>query len=568
MSKKHPLPNLTFPTVIFGRYEAHWDFKPLLYVGGARLQLRVAKIMIEDSKLGTPITQRIEIIEKLHDEVEARIVAGGSRATAKGNVDIIRRFVAWIDDKNKELTTESIASCFIQWTDHLQHKVKVEKTISFNSAFGQATQLASLIDEALELKYGIMKQSGLRRKGRKSTGKASDKQNLSHTFKFGNMLIDIAGQLPADKIWGELPVKIQLRAGSTLTEWSGLRDPLTLKQNIQPRPEREKSKSEARELHIAEKTWRTRYPLINLRIETELLIFISQTGMNLTQAYKLERGKFSYQTHHDGYQVRRVYKNRRQGEVEFEIFSEYREVLDRYLRWLDAVFPNQDGLLFPVSSPRERNPLLAPNFYAVRTRCKNVGVKFIGPRLLRNTRVNWLLRRTNDPQLIAEMSQHTQEVLLNIYEIPNHQKAAIEISRFLSLQDLDSPAPGPGSCVNADPKAISGTPEQAPQPDCVNPAGCLFCFYHRDIDSFEHVWSLASYRHYKTHELVIYKDTKMDAELHPAKLVVKRITEKLEYISDQSEKHRKWVKEAKDRIYEEDFHPYWDGFISLAEEFT
>ncbi|HCF9437850.1 site-specific integrase [Pseudomonas aeruginosa] len=564
MDDKSPIPDLIFPTVSFGPHEAEWDLRPLLYTGGAALQLRIASQRIASGELGRPNLRRLPIVERLHAVIEDRLIAGGSRATAKGSFDLLRRFVSWIDSNDKEFTIETAATCFLQWADHLLQRSRVSGGFKQDTAFGQAAQVASMLNEALGLTYGLLRQSSLRRKPKRGSRKSIDKQDLEQAFGFGQVLIDIADQLDSEAIFGPLPLNIKLRNGVILGEWSGLRDPETLKKGN--RSERVRAMDTARSKHMADKSWRTRYPLINLRIEAELLIFISQTGMNLTQAYKLTRGRFSYQTHHDGYKVRRVYKNRRQGEVEFEIFSEYRQVLDRYTKWLDTIFPGEDGLLFPVRSPRERNPLLAPNFLSIRKRSQLAGVTYTGPRLLRSTRVNWLLRKTNDPDLTSEMSQHTRQVLLGTYEAPHHQRAAMEISKFLSIHDEGAAAPVPGACTNQRPEPIQSMPEKAPKPDCINPAGCLFCFHHRDIDSFEHVWSLISYRHYKAHELVIFKDAKRDGSIHPAKLVIERITSKIQYISSISSEHEAWTVEASARVAEGEYHPYWDGFISLSEE--
>ncbi|MBM9995365.1 site-specific integrase, partial [Pseudomonas aeruginosa] len=104
----------------------------------------------------------------------------------------------------------------------------------------------------------------------------------------------------------------------------------------------------ARAAHDADRTLRTRFPIVNLRIESELLMFIAQTGLNLQQAHTLRVEQFHYTSHLDGYQIR-TYKNRREGEVLFEIFASYREWFERYLEWRSEWFPNEpDGLLFPL----------------------------------------------------------------------------------------------------------------------------------------------------------------------------------------------------------------------------
>ncbi|MCY6488052.1 hypothetical protein, partial [Actinobacillus pleuropneumoniae] len=80
----------------------------------------------------------------------------------------------------------------------------------------------------------------------------------------------------------------------------------------------------------------------------------------------------------------------------------------------------------------------------------------------------------------------------------------------------------------------------------ISPAGCLFCVHQRDIDGFDHVWSLASYRHLKSLEMTRYRS---DAdECPPAALVVARATAKLRAFEDSSEICAAWVQEAQARM--------------------
>src|SRR5690606_7468092 len=73
---------------------------------------------------------------------------------------------------------------------------------------------------------------------------------------------------------------------------------------------------------------------INIKTEAELLIFISQTGMNLEQALNLKIQEFHIPTWSrdgSGKVPVKAYKARKQGEVLFEIFPAYREHFIRYL---------------------------------------------------------------------------------------------------------------------------------------------------------------------------------------------------------------------------------------------
>lgn len=167
--------------------------------------------------------------------------------------------------------------------------------------------------------------------------------------------------------------------------------------------------------------------------------------------------------------------------------------------------------------------------------------------------------------MTAEMHSHTQETLIRNYEQPHLQVAMIEISRFHALTDPAIAPPGPGICIEAVPKAIPGAQPESPVPDCASPAGCLFCEHQRDIDCEDHVWSLSSYRHFKSLELASYRLPAKGSEPISAMATMDRVTAKLKYFKESSKVRALWVSEALARIEEGDYHPRWDGFIQLVE---
>nr|WP_238784022.1 hypothetical protein [Pseudomonas sp. CAH-1] len=297
-------------------------------------------------------------------------------------------------------------------------------------------------------------------------------------------------------------------------------------------------------------------------------MFIAQTGMNLSQAHQLRIDQYHYTSHLDGYQVR-SYKNRRQGEVLFEVLSSYKQWFERYIEWRNTWFPDDlEGLLFPLVRPGGRLVLEAPQFTATARVCTISNVRFVRPRKLRGARINWLLRESQRPDLVAEIAQHTAETLIRVYAEPNPQIAMIEITRFHRQADPVVCSPAPGTCVARIPESVVDAPTNAPDPDCINAAGCLFCVNHRDIESEDHVWSLSSLRVLKTLELARYRPActdRSDEADHPAMLAVERLSAKLRFFQESSEVRRLWVEEALARIAEEDYHSAWDGFIRLAE---
>ncbi|MBP0633671.1 site-specific integrase [Cupriavidus sp. AcVe19-1a] len=564
------IPDLTFPTVKYGRTETPWDLRPLLYRGGASTDIRKVHHVIAGGALGPPMLDRLTLVLKLHDVLAGNIAAGGSRYTVRIAIARIRSFYAWADESNCSLTLATVETDFLEWTNHLIHRQRLVGDIGAVTVYNLSSHVARLLDEVLSLKVGLLRRTRVNfpPSKRKVLGTKADKQNLADTFAFGHALLDISDALTVDSIRGKLPVMIRFRSGQQLEEWSGLPPDHKLKTLVDPTatPSRKEKVINRRAAWESDTSLRTRQPLINLRIEAELLIFIAQTGMNLSQAHKLVIGRFSYQSHLDGYLVRRVYKDRRQGEVEFAIYSEYRTLFERYLAWHRAIFQDgSNGLLFPLSSRQERARDVSPLLRAIRVRCALLKIPFVGPRSLRSVRVNWLMRRSRDPALTAEMNQHTTQTLLREYIRPHHQAAIKEISRFHSTTDPAMAPPGPGVCVKGDPQLIQDASAGAPHPDCISPAGCLFCIHQRDIDSADHAWSLASYGHYKSLELAMYRPPKKADVLHPAMPVLDRITAKLEHFKTSSEARAFWVGEAMARVEEGDFHPKWDGFIQLAE---
>lgn len=574
MSELH-IPDLTFPMVKYGKQESPWDFRHLLYKGGAGANLREVNNLIDNGTLGKPVAHRLPLLEKLHDVIGGRLAGGGSRSTARTSIEALRRFYSWAEDEAHSLTMKSVVSVYIEWTEHLLYRQKIVGDMNENTVYREGANLARLLDEILDLRVGLLTKTRIHKPSRrkKVLGIQADKQNLEQTIAFCHALLDITDALSVDAIRGSLPVSINFRTGQLFEEWCNLKrlDQVKALTDDYAWPYAKKIVVDARAAWEADTSLRTRYTLANLRIQAEMLIFISQTGMNLAQAHSLKMGKFRYRSHIDGYQVHRVYKGRRQGEVEFEIFSEYKVLFERYLKWRDTMFPGEeDDRLFPlvnrlgVSSDKAAD--VPTKFNTLRDRCKRLGISFIAPSTLRKTRINWLLRLTSDPAITAEMHAHTQETLIRNYEQPHLQVAMIEISRFHARADPTILPPGPGVCIETVPTVIPGTPPEAPIPDCTSPAGCLFCEHQRDIDCEDHVWSLASYRHFKSLEIASYRLPTHGTKPISTMATMDRVTAKLKFFKESSEVRAQWVSEAFSRIEEGNYHPRWDGFIQLMEE--
>jgi integrase len=448
---------------------------------------------------------------------------------------------------NRLLSLEAVTETYCAWADSLFRRTHLKKTtlkiargadapLSMSSAYAYGAAVGTLLDRVLDRHTCIVEMTRLERRVQRKTavGVQAEKQNLSDTFAFGHLLQDICDGLTVQTaLDAPLPIEIKLRSGNALIRGGG--------HYVRHAPE-----------HDARLA--TRIPLANLRIEAELLMFIGQTGMNLAQAHNLELRHFFYVSHLDGYQVKE-HKHRRGGTVLFEVFKDYKPHFERYLEWRRKLFPHSNRL-FPFVRYEGSRP--EGRFMAARLRkaCQDSGVPFVSPRSLRNTRVNWLLRMTGDPDLTAEMAQHTKQMLLGVYEQPSLQRAMVEAMRFWPTQDPDSAktqAVAPGDCTGT-PKLTTEIPKDAPKPDCMKASGCLWCENHRDVDSLDYVWALTSFGHLKTIELSKAALPQRDEDMPPAKHAIDRIHEKLRWFERSNDIRRGWVHEAQARVAEGDFH--------------
>lgn len=570
---RSPIPDLRLNQLSYGTRETPVDFQVLLYRGGAGFLTNHVASAIKRGDLGRPLPNRLPLVVKLHDAICGAIAKGQSHATTMNSIRILRRFFAWGDEAGLDLTLSSVQGDYKKWVEILLHRTRIKRDLKEFGGYSMASVVDQLLTSALNLKLGLRRQTRMKapKDPRRILGPKADKQNLEETFAFGHALSDISRSLTVEALRGPLPISVQLRTGQSTEQWCGLRRPETLKAlNGTDHFSNRKKVQEMRAAYDADTSLRTRFSVFNLRVDCELLIFIAQTGMNLAQAAHLERTGFRFQSDGSDLIVYRVYKGRRGGEAVFRIFKEYRTHFKAYLAWLEEMLPaSEDERLFPYAHsgaiPSKHH---VSRFTSLRRCCEKLGIKCFRPQALRKTRINWLLRRSQDTNLTAEMAQHTQQTLMEVYEQPNHQVAAMEITRFHKLMDPSLDASGPGACIGAEdgPKPIPDAPPLAPKPDCVSPAGCLFCDFHRDLDSLDYVWSLTSYRHLKLTELThFHPPAKDQSPPHPVIAVIDRITEKLSQFKSGNETRAQWIDECRDRVAEGRYHPAWDGFIQCME---
>jgi hypothetical protein len=522
----HPMPDLLITGVNASSRELIWDLKRWLYKGGPSI-----------------------------------------------NISSVGLFLRWMEENDQSFELSSIQVSYINWTDHLVNRHLIQKDIKKMTIYTCAREVGGLIDVALHRVTPIIQSCRLKfpKRRRPAQGREAEKQNLEHTFAFGHLVQDVCDGITLDVLWGPSPVRIPLRSGGELSFRVGpheYRD-----DGIERTPQQNASRIYQITRRIAifnqDRTLKVRGRTATLRVLAEIMMFIGQTGMNLSQVLSLELTDFSYSPDIDGFKVRE-YKERRGGEVLFEIYKEYRSHFERYLDWRRSVFPN-DCTLFPLMRRWEDVDESNHHFNHLRWACKESGVQWIPPSLLRNTRVNWLLRRSKDPDLTAEMAQHTKQTLIKIYEKPSLQRSVGEITRFWISADptfvvaVPLASVAPGAC-DGEPKPVSFIPKGVAKPDCAYASGCMWCDHHRDIDSQDYVWSLACFRHLKILEASRYHPPLDELNVKtPGEWTIERASEKLAWFRDSNSSRRGWVEEALARVEEGFYHPDWVRVIEDIE---
>lgn len=562
--------SLDFPLLKYGARETPWDLSCLLYHGGAGTNVRKFAENRRNGSLTGLQLERLNLVTEIHQVMIDKLTIGGSRDSTKSSIRTIRELFNWAEKEGFPLNKDCITQAYMAWSDFLWHQSKVHKKISPVSAYSKSAMASIILNEVLQRITPLIAETRLHHpsKGKNPVAQRDDKQSLEEVLNFGNVLHKICDTLTLDVVmYGPSPVEVLWDNGQDkpaslkFYDYQGVVH-AGVEYRILARTNKTPEFSKLQEWQT-EPHYKTRAPIVNRRIEAELLIFIAQTSMNNSQACKLLLRKFRYDSYTDGYQVRDR-KERRKGEVLFEIFADYKPHFERYLAWRRELFPESDKL-FPFICQHGIGDVWTFQS-GLRNKFTDNNLVFLSPRKLRNNKVNWLLRKTGDPDLTAEMAQHSKETLLSVYEVPSLHKSMVEISRYWNTHDVAShglASVAPGRC-NGHP-VKSTTIEYDIEPDCLRPSGCIGCEQHRDIDSEDHVWALASFRHLKIIELSKTLRFGARENLTTAQMVVDRLTEKLNWFKRSNNRHENWLQEALIRVEEGNYHPSWDFTIRAME---
>ena len=298
--------DLKFPNYPIGTHQVPWDLKILLFNGAAKVPRKLGMTLIDEGGFGKPVEDRIPLVIAIHEAISSMISLGKSRALIESSLEVLLRFFAWSERNSECISRETLIDVFKRWTEFQIHRSHIKKEVSAIYAYGQASKMANLIAKALQLPGArpggtLLLQTRMRKPSEKKRvlGVDADKQNLSYTFEYGHILTKICEALDLETVRGKLPILINV-GDETMLTLAGNEDATV----------RCKAKIARAPLNDSESLFdrHKRSGILNLRIEAELLIFIAQTGMNLTQAAILEKESYRWKSNGDDLEVFRVYK--------------------------------------------------------------------------------------------------------------------------------------------------------------------------------------------------------------------------------------------------------------------
>lgn len=578
-----------------------------LYCNGASVLATSFDKNLKNGQIGEFIEVRTELILTFKNYLEESLFSGASVTTVSSKISYFSDFVEYCDDSEEYyfLCIENFEKAVLDYCDFLIVRAldkndKLSKGTAYN--YGKSIcQIATSILLASTPLFNRTRLKKLRKNNsRKIVSKSADKVLKKQTSEFGSIIFDLMQGISIDGITGKLPLRIPVRSklvennelvffGSLMPE-SAIKAEMSIDEYVEKYmltcwAGRDSKETVAREYIDRFKkrfspntdlNQAKRFQIYNCKILAEQKMFIAMTQGNTQPVSSLKRSKFDFKPMGDFYHIRE-YKNRAGGNVIFEIHKLYKEHFESYLEFRDqfvALYPLENSdLLFPFFRPPTANgnnkkPVYVRKISEDSFR-KNIFLKnnlpWVTNKSLRQIPLNLLHQMTGDEHLTAEQASHTVNTFKQNYEKPSLHKANIEVTKFWTERDPIKVEQIHISVLQSlcdfNPKAGSSKPSQVVEPNCINPSGCLWCEKHRDVGSFDYIWSLTSMRYLKRIEGSLLDN----AEENPIDMIIDRINSKIDWFR-KNPSYLDWVKEAEIRVDEEqDFHPFWLLLIQTIE---
>lgn len=555
MMKNYCIENLSY-----GSHETKWDLSILIYRNASLENRRTVLNSINNKVYGEIEQGRVEVVDKIYEYIQFRIEKGSSNRTIKSELEKLFLFVKWCDAHNKLFHKDTFVYDFIEWVN-FEIKNARDKNFDEYVTYKKSCVVARILSLSQQLEGYKDPKSLLMRTNLKESYRPVKKDLVENekVFNFGKLLKTIVNSLTINIVRGELPIVIKFSEDRQIILKGNIKNldlDFNLAKSMRDRNNAIESRRALRDDEsLLDKNKRSN--IINLRIDAELLLFISQSNMNLAQALKLKLGEFRWMKVDDDYEVFTVYKNRRQGEATFRCYKKYREFFLRYIQWLRDVGFEDESYLFPFV---QRGILQSREAKADRVRvkkvCEELNIQYITPSQLRKFKSNWLFENGMDIVDIKKTMSHQEKTFQKNYQEINKNKAMKQLSNFNTdkVKSIEI-----GLCSANGSKPYNDYSDSSLEIDCVNPESCLFCVYHKDILSYEYCFKLISHLHLKKLELSI---SPLDKNKH-IESIINRIEEKIEKISLVGNNEKKWIEKAQVFVRSGEYHADWSDMINL-----
>lgn len=548
-----------------------YDFRAFLHKGGATLAPVRSRDDLARRKAGPIHVGRLPLVKALHAVFIERQDSGVAPVTLGSFIVSIREFWNFCDVNEfrfSGLNLAPISRATRSFVIALVHKFRTGK-IQERTAGQSAWNVVGLIAEALEIKTGtLIGRTTMPRINPGSQAKAHEKLDLAVVDEFSRDLTSLVASLEGDRIYGAFPVVLELSGGKTIHYWGQGPTPIGGKLTF-----KNWSKARISAHRNFDSSYPRRLPLLQIRVQAECLRFIEKTGMNLAQALDLTFGAVRYESYSGEYEAA-GFKDRAGHNVAFRISKQFRPSFDRYLEFRKAAFDGQPVAdLFPFvgKDGRESRHIATRGFRVLKRIFAKAGKPFVNPSILRfakGQRLIRLLATGGNIATVASALQNTIDVVIKSYLMGSQQMAVAEFTKFLRTvaeRSANHPVRAGGDCgAPGNPEEIPQLAGDIPKPDCVNPAGCLFCKHYRGVRSKDYLRRILSYRVFLRlrASLPASSTSLVDRVVVPT---IARINDYVESVSQSSEDLKMAVITISASIEKGEYHPAWRGWIELLQ---
>lgn len=553
--KQTAIVSLTVAVAYPGRNDAEYDLALLLLPAGHTIPISKAIGALNQISVSQIDRHRLAFLRTVHEVICSRLEENASRRSVGNLIQILRRFWAFLEGRSAIPSSFSAplwSKAFADWVQELWQRVKREQLVE-RSAGTYAWSIANLIASVFQMPTDEF--IGRTLMPRVNVSAASDRYenlDLSAIDRFLADIDDIVDSIPTDMQSVRWPHRIKFRDSTTYV-FPSVGAPSVSVERL------------ATQAEVAR--------LVELRTQAEMLRFIGATGCNLQVTVDLLVEDCTFESFGKLYRVHGL-KIRRDDFVDIRVPNSYKSKLEAWLEFRRIVF--SDGLsvsrLFPLIARSGQESAMAAErgFRVVRRVLSNREGPQFGPMELRFARSQRLLRKEvvgRDIELISHELQNSIATIHRNYLRGNQQMSAVEFGKFVSTiiptantQRLRNG----GACEHPQtPQRINIVREDAPEPDCTNPAGCFFCSHFRAVAERDFLHAMLSYREFlRIRSAFCSEDQEIFfREIAPT---IERLNDFVMAISESGSEMSSLIKELERIVEDGHHHRHWHGWVELA----